>query len=70
MFLLSYFLYYLSLEKCLDGFDICGTKNKWLIIKSIEAISSSLILSFLIEGMIFKIISKFHLIHIIFIIFL
>ena len=67
MFLLSYFLYYLSLEKCLDGFDICGTKNKWLIIKSIEAISSSLILSFLIEGMIFKIISKFHLIHIIFI---
>jgi hypothetical protein len=64
MFLISYLLYFFSLEKCMDGFDICGTKNTWIIIKSIEAILSSLILSILIEGMIFKIISKIHFIHI------
>lgn len=66
MFLISYFLYFLSLEKCLDGFDLCGTKNMWILIKSIEVILSSSILSILIEGMIFKIISKFHLLHIFF----
>ena len=67
MFLISYLLYFFSLEKCLEGFDECGTKNVWIIIKSIEAIFSSLILSILIEGMIFKIISRFHLFHIFFI---
>jgi hypothetical protein len=67
MFLMSYFIYFLSLEKCMDGFDICGTKDMWILIKSIEVVLSSLILSILIEGMIFKIISKFHLLHIFFV---
>lgn len=64
IFAISYYLYYLSLEKCLDGFDECGIKNDWILTKLIEAILSSIILSFLIEGMIFKIISKFHFFHI------
>ena len=51
----------------MDGFDLCGTKDMWILIKSIEVILSSLILSILIEGMIFKIISKFHLLHIFFV---
>ena len=67
MFLMSYFIYFLSLEKCMDGFDICGTKDMWILIKSIEVVLSSLILSILIEGMIFKIISKLHLLHIFFV---
>ena len=67
MFLISYFLFFLSLEKCMDGFDECGEKSTWIKIKSIEAIFSALIISISIEGIIFKLISKIHLCHIIFI---
>ena len=67
LFFLSYFFYYLSLEKCLDGFDICGEKSKWIIIKLCEAIISYFILAFLFEGMICKKISKIHSFHIFFI---
>ena len=63
LFLLSYFLYYFSLEKCLEGQIQCSKKHKWIKIKLVEAISSSFILSFIIELMFFKIISKLHLIH-------
>lgn len=65
LFILSYFLYYLSLEKCLNGFDVCGEKTKWIIIKLCEAILSYFILALLCEGMICKIISKIHFLHII-----
>ena len=60
----------MSLEKCLDGFDICGEKSRWIIIKLCEAIISYFILSFLIEGIICKLISKIHSFHIIFIHFI
>ena len=49
LFISSYYLYYLSLEKCLDGFDICGTKKKWIFRKVIEAFISYIILSIMIE---------------------
>lgn len=64
LFISSYYLYYLSLEKCLDGFDICGKKKKWIFRKVIEAFISYIILSIIIELIIYKIISKFHLVHI------
>ena len=64
LFLFSYFLYYLSLEKCMEGQVECSRKNKWIKTKLAEAISSSFIISFLLELMIFNIISKLHLIHI------
>ena len=38
LFVFSYFLYYLSLEKCLEGFDICSLKVKWITMKLIELI--------------------------------
>ena len=62
-FFLSYYLYYKSLEKCFQGFDICGTKNNWISLKLSEAVLSSFILALLIESMIYRIVSKFHLIH-------
>lgn len=65
LFILSYYLYYLSLEKCLEGFDICGTKNDWINTKLSEAVLSSFILAALIECMIYNFIPKLNIIHII-----
>ena len=62
-FLLSYFLYYLSLEPCFGGFDTCVFKKAWIKSKLIEAILSIIINTVLFELMIFKKISKLHLIH-------
>ena len=67
LFFFSYYLFYLSLEKCYDGWDECCIKLKWIKLKLIEAIISVLILSVLIELIILKILSKINLIHIIFI---
>ena len=65
LFFISYYLYYLSLERCLDGFDICGMKPKWILKKLTQAIISYFILALLLELMILKIISFFHLFHIV-----
>lgn len=71
-FLFSYYLYFLSLEKCKNGYDNCSLKFKWIKSKLNQAIYSSLILSILLEAIILNIISKIHLIHliIIFLLFL
>lgn len=61
----NYYLYYLSLEKCLDGFDICGEKSKWIVKKLSQAIISYLILTILLELIILNKISKYHIFHII-----
>lgn len=63
LFIFCYYLYYLSLEKCLDGFDICGKKKKWILIKLCEAFTSYFILAALLQGIILKIISRYHLLH-------
>ena len=47
LFIFSYFFYFLSLEKCLDGEDECGIRINWIIIKLIELLISCLIISFL-----------------------
>ena len=62
---LNYYLYYLSLEKCLKGFDVCGQKSKWILKKLTQAVISYFITSLLFELMILNKISIYHLFHII-----
>ena len=64
LFLLAYYLYYLSLEKCLEGFDICGVKVKWILKKLSQAIISYFILALLFELILLNMVSKFHLFHV------
>ena len=66
LFIISYYLYYLSLEKCYAGFDVCADRTTWISIKLSQLISSSLIMAILIEGMFYKKVSKLNLLHIIF----
>ena len=35
-FIVSYILYYLSLEKCFDGEELCGNNMKWIYRKVSE----------------------------------
>lgn len=65
IFILIYFLYLFSLEGCFDGEDICSTKIIWIRKKIVEEIISCIIMEIMVELMIFKIISRFHLLHII-----
>ena len=30
LFIISYYLYYLSLEKCYAGFDVCADRTTWI----------------------------------------
>ena len=69
IFLVSYYLYFLSLEACTLKSHICSIKFEWINKKIKEGMYSSFLLIFLIELMILKVISKKHLIHI-FIMFL
>ena len=70
LFVLSYYLYYLSLEPCFGDFGVCIFKKNWMKNKVIETILSVLINAILFELMIFKIITKLHLIHFFIIYFL
>ncbi len=65
LFFISYFLYFLSLEKCFDGEDGCCIKIHWIIKKLIELIISCLLISFLLQLIFVSKISKLHLIHLI-----
>ncbi len=56
--LLNYYLYYLSLEKCLEGFDNCGAKSDWILKKLTQAFISYFILTLLFELMILNKVSK------------
>ena len=71
LFFVAYFFYYLSLERCFDGEDICSTKQAWMTIKVIELFISIIISSILFLMMIHNKISPLNLIHfiIIFILF-
>ena len=64
-FLLSYLLYYFSLEKCTEGMDECPRNVSWIKSKIKEVILSCLIMVILIELIIYKKISRLHMIHII-----
>ena len=69
IFLISYYLYYLSLEKCYEGVDKCCQKLKWIKKKVIQEFSSCALIAILLQLIFYKIISRFHLIHLIIIFF-
>ena len=64
-FLLIYLLYYLSIQGCFEGVDICPRNIRWIVLKGIDLILSCLLLTIMIILMMYKKISKFHFIHII-----
>jgi hypothetical protein len=64
LFFISYYLFYLSLEKCHEGIDMCCTKYFWIKKKIIEEVISCLIISLLIELMFYNIITKLNIFHI------
>ena len=64
-FFISYLLYYISLEKCTEGMDECPKRIDWMRNKIEEIIFSCLIMVILIELIIYRKISRLHLIHII-----
>jgi len=70
LFIIVYFLYFLSLEKCYEGEKICSHKRKWIKTKLNEGLLSSFLLSFLLELINLNLLSKLHLVHIIIINFL
>ena len=63
LFFLAYILYYLSLEKCYEGFDLCSLKTYWIEKKIIEIVISCIIIALLIELIFYRIISVLNLIH-------
>ena len=62
-FSLAYILFFLSLEKCTKGEDVCFKKLKWITLKIIEEFLSCVVTIVLFQLMILKKISKLHLIH-------
>ena len=63
LFILSYYFYFLSLERCLEGEATCCRKHKWMRKKVIEELISILLTIILLELILVKIISKLHIIH-------
>ena len=63
LFCISYYLYYLSLEKCYDGVDRCSLNVKWIKAKAIELLLSCIINSILFEIILFKKLFIYHIIH-------
>ena len=64
-FIVSYIFYYLSLEKCFDGEELCGNNMKWIYKKLIELIISCELISLLIALIIYNYTSKLHFIHLV-----
>ena len=53
-FIVGYILYYLSLEKCWDGEELCGNNMSWIYKKVIELILSCELLSLSVATIIFN----------------
>ena len=64
-FILIYYYYYTSLEACHEDIDICASKSEWIKTKIKEEVFSCLIMEMIIQLMIYKYLSKIHIIHII-----
>ena len=69
IFIVIYYLYYLSLEKCFEGHRVCTKKTEWIQKKLYEGLSCGILLLIMWEFMIQKIVSKLHLLHV-FLVFL
>ena len=63
LFIISYYFYYQSLEKCLDGEALCSQKWDWIKLKITQLIKSAIILIIFLILIIYKLLSKLHLIH-------
>ena len=63
--LISYFIYYLSLEPCNDGEEVCGDNMKWIYKKLFQIILSCEIEVLAIVQILFFGASKLHFIHLI-----
>ena len=63
LFILSYYLFFLSLERCYEGEDICCMKFSWIKVKLVEESISCIITIILLELIILKKGFKLHLIH-------
>ena len=63
VFLIAYINYYLSLESCLSGVEICSLLFDWQMIKIYQELKSCFLIVFILELIFYKVISKFHLIH-------
>ena len=64
MFFHIYYFYYLSLESCFDGEGPCSSYIKWIKKKVKQEIISCLLLTTIIQLILYKKIAKAHLIHI------
>ena len=53
IYIISYSVYFLSLEKCLDGEEICGNNMKWIYTKVFQIIISAEIIVFLLIRILF-----------------
>ena len=62
-FLLIYSSYFFSLAACHSGEEICSNRHKWIKLKIIELLISSITMTVIIKLMFFKKLSKIHLIH-------
>ena len=69
IFGLCYYCYFLSLESCNDGEGPCSTYIDWIKKKVIQEIISCVLLFIMLQIIILKKISKYHLIHIILVFF-
>ena len=67
LFALSYYFYFLSLEKCFEGDDVCCKKLDWIKLKIVQLILSIIIILILLILIVYKILSRLHLLHFIFI---
>ena len=65
LFFFIYLYYFLSLEICSDGIEICSQKFEWIIKKVKQEIISCILMTIMIQLMIFCIVPKKHLVHII-----
>ena len=63
LFIISYVIYFFSLEACSDGEELCGNNMKWIYLKITEIIISCQIIVYLLIKIFFFNSSKFHLIH-------
>ena len=63
LFIISYYFYYLSLEKCFKGEGQCSRKLDWIKLKLTQYIISVVLIIILFALIFYNIISKLHLIH-------
>ena len=63
-FFLIYYYYYSSLEACNEDINICASRYEWIKTKIKEEVISCFILEMMIQLMLYKYLSKKHIIHI------